>query len=218
MDAESHQQAQEWARAVGMQVLDWTWRGFEALRINLLGGIDLNEPLEQLERDLTSHHFREIQQLWKRETDGFSAISPQPEWPEMATRSPAPAKPPAYDIAFVWNDNPRVAWPLEAKVVATCGTLAPYLSDTAKFTDGTAAPYVREGAQIAYLLSGSAMEFFTNLSTRLALNLTALPAFASRAHRHSDHTRNNAPNLRLHHMAMLCGGAQTQVMLPGFPK
>jgi hypothetical protein len=46
----------------------------------------------------------------------------------MATRSAAPAKPPAYDIAFIWHDNPRVAWPIEAKVVPTPGTLAPGVS------------------------------------------------------------------------------------------
>ncbi|HWM24706.1 MAG TPA: hypothetical protein VNP98_07770 [Chthoniobacterales bacterium] len=216
MDADSQRQAQEWAGAVGTQVLDWTWRAFDLLRSNTLSRIDLDQPLEQLERDLTSHHFREIQQLWKRETDGYSAVSPQPEWPEMATRSPAPARPPAYDIAFVWNDNPRVAWPFEAKVVATTGTLAAYVADTEKFTDGTAAPYIGEGAQIAYLLTGLATEFFSNLSKRLASKLLSPPEFAGRAHRSSNHTRESAPDLRLHHMAMLCGGAQTQVMLPGF--
>src|ERR1700731_1522536 len=163
LDADSHQQAQEWAGHAAIQVLDWTWRAFDLLRTNVLGRIDLNQPLDQLERDLTSNHFRAIQQLWARETEGYSAFCPHHEWPEMATRSPSPARPPAYDIAFVWNDNPRVAWPLEAKVVPNTGTLAKYVADTAKFTEGIAAPFVGEAAQIAYLLSGAATEFFANL-------------------------------------------------------
>ena len=216
MDADSHQQAQEWAGSVALQVLDWAWRSFDLLRINVLSRIDLNQPLEQLERDLVSNHFCEIQQIWALETDGFSSFCPHHEWPEAATRSPAPAKPPAYDIAFVWNDNRRIAWPLEAKVLSTAATLAAYLSDTAKFTDGTAAPFVGEGAQIAYLLSGTAAEFFANLSKRLELKLRSLPEFANRSHRSSDHTRISAPKLCLHHLAMLCGDPERQVTLPGF--
>jgi hypothetical protein len=216
MDADSHQQAREWADAVAIQVLDWTWRAFDSLRTNVLKRIDLNQPLDQLERDITSNHFREIQLLWAQETEGYSALSPHHEWPEMATRSPAPAKPPAYDIAFVWNDNCRIAWPLEAKVLSTSATLAAYLSDTAKFTGGTAAPFVGEGAQIAYLLSGTATEFFANLSKGLELELRSRPEFANRSHRSSDHTRISAPKLCLHHLAMRCCDPERQVMLPGF--
>lgn len=209
MGADSRQQAQEWAGGVATQVLDWTWLAFDSLRTNVLSRIDLNQPLEQLERDLTSHHFREIQQLWAHETGGYSAICPHHELPEMATRSVAPARPPAYDIAFVWNDNPRVAWPIEAKAVPTTGTLAPYLGDTAKFTVGTAAPFVGEGAQIAYLLAGPTDDFFANLSTGLSSQLQSPPEFADRPHRTSLHTRKTAPDLRLHHMAMLCRSDRT---------
>jgi hypothetical protein len=215
MDVESHQQAQEWAGAASLQVLDWTWRAFDALRTNVLNRIDLRQPLEQLERDLTSHHFREIQKLWTRETDGYSAFAPQHEWSEMATRSPAPAKPPANDIAFVWNDNQRVAWPIEAKVVSTVAALAKYLQDTAKFTNGKAAPFVGEGAQIAYLLSGLADSFFLNLSNHFTLEV--VNEFANRSHRCSRHKRTSAPALLLHHMAMLCISCdESHPVLPGF--
>jgi hypothetical protein len=57
MDAESSQQAEDWAAGVSHQVLDWTWRAFDALHKNLLCQIDLDQPLDQLERDLTSNHF-----------------------------------------------------------------------------------------------------------------------------------------------------------------
>ena len=169
-----------------------------------MASVDLTQPLEQLERDLARHHFREINMFWAQETGGECAFTPHHEYPELETRSPAPAKPPAYDIAFVWNANPRIAWPIEAKVVPTPGTLADYLGDVKKFTDGIAAPLSGVGAQIAYLLTGTTDDFFNNLSTRLSIPLQTLAEFSSRAHRVSSHTRNGIPDLELHHMAMFC--------------
>lgn len=205
MDDESRQQAEDWAVGMITQALDWTWRAFDALHADIASRVDMTEPLEQLERDLTSLHFQEIQQLWARETEGYSSVAPVPEWPEMETRSPAPAKPPAYDIAFVWKDNKRVAWPIEAKVVPTPSTLAPYLTDTMKFVNGTAAPFVGEGAQIAYLLTGSTTDFLSNLNEKLSAQLEPVAEFLARPHRSSRHIRKDAPNLNLHHMVMHCG-------------
>lgn len=203
MDDESRRQAEDWAAGVSVQVLDWTWRAFDALRANILPGVDLSQPLEQLERDLTAHHFRQIQQLWAQETGGYSLIAPHHEWPEMETRSPAPAKPPAYDIAFVWDANQRVALPIEAKVVPTPGTLAAYLTDTEKFASGTAAPFVGEGAQIAYLLSGTAEAFLSKLAAGLP-SLSPMAKFKSRDHHFHKIQRTSAPHLRLHHLVMHC--------------
>lgn len=131
-------------------------------------------------------------------------IEPHHEYPELETRSPAPAKPPAYDIAFVWSENPRVAWPIEAKVLSSPNKLADYLGDVEKFTIGVAAPLTGEGAQIAYLLTGTADTFFANLSQRLSSPLLSISAFADRPHRCSTRTRKAAPELHLHHMVMVC--------------
>ncbi|HVU07290.1 MAG TPA: hypothetical protein VHG89_01960 [Verrucomicrobiae bacterium] len=204
MDDESRLQAQEWANGIVSQVLDWTWRAFDMVRASALGSVDLTQSLEQLERDLARHHFREINILWAQETGGECAFMPHHEYPELETRSPAPAKPPAYDIAFVWNANPRLAWPIEAKVVPTANTLADYLGDVKKFTDGIAAPLSGIGAQIAYLLTGTTDDFFNNLRTRLSLPLQTLTEFSARAHRVSSHARKSSPDLQLHHMAMGC--------------
>ncbi len=204
MDDESRLQAQEWANGVASQVLDWTWRAFDMVRAGALGGVALIQPPEQLERDLARHHFREINILWAKETGGECAFTPHHEYPELETRSPAPAKPPAYDIAFVWNANPRIALPIEAKVVPTPGTLAGYLGDVKKFTDGIAAPLSGIGAQIAYLLTGTTDDFFNNLRNRLSLPLQTLTEFSARAHRVSSHPRKSCPDLELHHMAMEC--------------
>lgn len=202
MDDESRQQAQEWANGIVFQVLDWTWRAFDIVRAGSLGTVKLSQPVEQLERDLARHHFREINILWAQETAGECAFTPHHEYPELETRSLAPAKPPAYDIAFVWNANPRITWPIEAKVVPTPGTLAEYIGDLKKFTDGIAAPLSGIGAQIAYLLSGATEDFFNNLHTRLSLPLQTLEGFSARPHRVSFHTRKGNPDLQLHHMAI----------------
>lgn len=204
MDDESRRQAEDWAAGASTQALDWTWRAYDALHANLLSGVDMTQPLDQLERDLTSKHFVELNRLWAAETSGESSIVPHHEFPENESRPGGCGKPPASDICFVWYANQRVSWPIEAKVVQTPGTLAEYLGDVKKFTDGIAAPFVGEGAQIAYLLSGDANDFLSALGARLSLHLQAMPAFASRPHSVSQHPRATAPNLRLHHMVMPC--------------
>lgn len=211
MDDESRQQAQEWVNGVSAQVLEWTWRGFDRLHRSSLATVDINQPLEGLERDLARLHYIEINKLWAQETCGESAITPHHEYPENESRSPAPAKPPAYDIAFIW-ENARVVWPIEAKVVPSPSVLADYVGDVQKFVSGIAAPLSGEGAQIAYLLTGKPNDFFDNLSGKHHYTLTQSPEFKERPHRVTLHTRTQAPNLRLHHLAMFCGADKTQLV------
>lgn len=203
MDGESHRQAVEWATGIAVQALDWTWRAYDTLCLSVLVRVDFNQPLDQLERDLTRNHFAEIQDLWARETNGESSIEPHSEYPELETRAPAPAKPPAYDIAFVWRANRRIALPIEAKVVKTPAALADYLGDTDKFASGIAAPMINQGGQIAYLLKGAAPEFFSALNARLSNRLEAVSEFLHRPHQASQHTRTNHPAIRLHHLVMV---------------
>ena len=80
------QLALEWAEAVSQRILDWVWRGFDALLAGPMARVDLTQPLEQLERDLTNLHFIEIQLLWRTETDGFSSLTPGHEIPEFESR------------------------------------------------------------------------------------------------------------------------------------
>ena len=195
-----------WASSVTTQVLEWTWRAFDSLRQNHLVRIDLNsQPLEQVERDLVANHYVEIQKVFAAETDGYATFVPVHEWPEMETRTTAPAKPPAYDLAFVSSDNPRWAWPIEAKVVSSTGALAEYLKDVNdKFVAGVAAPLVGEGAMIGYLLVTDTATVFANLEKRLNQTLVIVPEFVGRPHRVSRHTRATAPDLCLHHLLMAC--------------
>lgn len=195
----------EWARDVTIQVLGWMWQAFDQFRREYLTRVDFRQPLDQLERDLARHHFVDLQQVFHFATDGFSSLIPASEWPEMESLSTPQAKPPAYDFAFVHVEHRRWAWPIEAKVLQTPGSLHEYVSDVRdKFETGVAAPLVGEGGMIAYLLSGTVEAVFTNLQERLSTSLAVVPEFITRPHRASNHARATAPTVRLHHMVMAC--------------
>ena len=195
----------EWARDVATQVLEWTWQAFDQLRENHLLGIDFSQPLDQLERDLTRHHFINLQEVFHTTTEGFCSLFPAMEWPEMESLTTSQAKPPAYDFAFVHVEHRRWAWPIEAKVLPTPGTMSEYVNEIhSKFVGGVAAPLVGESGMLAYLLSGAADTFFVNLEDRLDSALEVIAEFQNRPHRTSTHSRLSAPTLRLHHMVMAC--------------
>ncbi|MDA1053177.1 MAG: hypothetical protein O3C40_22215 [Planctomycetota bacterium] len=195
----------EWAKDVAVQVLEWTWQAFDQLRVKHFQGVDFSQPLDQLERDLTRHHYVDLQIVFHTATEGFCSLFPEREWDEMESRSTSQAKPPAYDFAFVHIEHRRWAWPIEAKVVKTPKTLGKYVNEIhTKFMGGVAAPLVGEAGMIAYLLSGSAEKFLENLEKPLATALEVITEFSSRPHRTSTHPRPTAPTLRLHHMVMAC--------------
>lgn len=201
-DSES---ASVWAQSVAIRVLRWTWMAFDRLQEEVLDNVDLRQPLEQLERDLVRGHFIRLQAIYFKETRGFAALIPVHEWPELESRSPPPARPPCYDLGFVYQENQRWSWPIEAKVLRTPRALSKYLTDVnVKFGEGTAAPIVGEGGMIAYLLSGKHEDLFARLQERLSAPLFVVPGLEDRPHRASMHQRKIAPELRLHHMVMAC--------------
>src|SRR6266496_1941233 len=158
----------QWAEAVALQVLDWVWRGYDQLRHKHLSRVDLCQPSEQLERNLTLLHFGEIQEIWARETQGFGSLRPGHEIPELENRYSPSAKPPAYDLGFVHAENQRWIWPVEAKVLPTSAALAEYLNDVrGKFVAGIVGPFIGEGGMVGYLLRGSPRDVFDKLVNEL---------------------------------------------------
>lgn len=207
MDEQSLEQARSWATGIATHVLDLTWRAFDKLQTEDLQHVDLRQPLDQLERDLTSNHFMHINKLWSQEDEGYSSICPHHEFPEQETRAGGKSRPPAYDLAFVYTENRRIAWPIEAKVLQSPGSVAQYLDDVDKFVSGKAAPLTGQGGMIAYMLSGHEAELFAEIKRRLKQELLvpAASVLTCRAHKVSHHARVLAPRLQLHHMAMPCG-------------
>lgn len=200
-----------WAESASERILDWVWRAFDALRAGPMARVDMAGPMDQLERDLTDLHFSEIQRLWKEETQGDATFHPGHEIPEYESRQPAPAQPPSYDLGFVLYENPRMIWPIEAKIVPRASELSGYLADVRrKFIAGIAAPFVGQAGMIGYLLAGTAHEVFIALERELSQSLKHHPAFATREHRTSSHARGASPfgrglpDLLLHHLVMRC--------------
>lgn len=203
-DPEDSRLPVEWAESVAVQVLDWVWRGFDAVCEKHLRSADLTSHTpEQLERNLTEFHFLETSLLWAKENGGFSSVQPCHESPELASRSSASAKPPAYDLGFVHIENRRWKWPIEAKVLSTAAAVGDYLKDVReKFIAGVAAPFVGEAGMIGYLLKGVPNEVFDKLADALGQPLLPVDNFKARQHRSSQYDRANAPALRLHHLVM----------------
>lgn len=197
--------AVEWAASITTQVLDWTWRAYDSLCVTFLPHVDLTQPLEQIERDLARNHFVAIQVLFQSETEGFATFVPTREWHELETRSRGNALPSSNDFAFVSTTCTRWAWPMEAKVIPASGSVTEYLKDVeGKFAKGVAAPLVGEGAMIGYLLTNELSRVVANLSERLNQTLEPVAEFASRPHHTTTHSRDLAPDLRLHHLLMNC--------------
>ena len=134
-----------------------------------------------------------------RERSDRSARTLRLSWPDsVRVGIPRP-----YDFAFVWYDNQRVAWPVEAKILRTPLSFAEYLNDVQKFTSGIAGPFVGEGGLIAYLLSATASDFFHGLANELNHAIQTVSELRLDPIVHP-HICEGAPDLRLHHMAMRC--------------
>jgi hypothetical protein len=206
----------QWAESLSVQVLEWVWRSYDQLRDRHLARVDFAQSAEQLERNLTLLHFGEIQEIWARETDGFSSLRPGHEIPEFENRISPSAKPPAYDLGFIHTENQRWIWPVEAKVLPTSAALAEYLNDVrGKFVAGIAGPFVGEAGMIGYLLQGLPQDVFDKLIRELGQPLLSVPEFSVRQHRSSQHLRTDAPLLRLHHLIMELTGSSPAVGVAG---
>jgi hypothetical protein len=188
-------------------LLRLVWKGFDSLSADL-SAIDLSEPLDDLERDLT----QQLEKRVRREMTGFEAFELQHGPYERESRKVAPAQPPQYDLAFALRSNERVMWPLEAKAIVAAGRISDYVKDLQEqYLTFRYAPFSREGAMLGYLLSGDPIEVFTNLSVELSCSLVTHPEFATRNHRISDHARtppvgSSYPSqFRCHHMIFRLG-------------
>jgi len=129
---------------------------------------------------------------------------------ERETKMPPPAQPPQYDIAFVLYHDERIMWPVEAKVLATDGTVADYVTDVREqFLTCRYAPFSSEGAMLGYLLSGDPDTAFASIAAKLPRLLEVHPAFLHRPHRISHHKRRvprgkpYPPEFACHHLVML---------------
>jgi hypothetical protein len=173
--------AAQWARNSEAIMLQRVWQAFD-----LLG---LTRPVfdgSDLERSITER----LEACIQDNMSGDEPFTVQHGPHERETKQPPPAQPPQYDIAFVFRADPRVMWPLEAKVLETPRALAAYVADVNdQFLTCRYAPFSPSGAMLGYLLTGSATDVFATLTARLSCKLESSAHHSERTEKYSNHVR-----------------------------
>jgi len=180
--------ADAWAESVVEEMLTLVWGGFDQMKRKILAKVNFNQPLHQLERTLTDAHVTEITLLWKANRTGFESFLPKHEaWEPSSIASPS-AMPPSYDIGFENVNDPRLRWPVEAKVLTRPTDVLRYLGDLRqKYLTGVGAPFSTEGALLGYLIAGQPADTLSAIELSLG-TLKSFPLFASRHHQTSEHS------------------------------
>ena len=197
--------AREWNRNVSNTLLAFVWQAYDDFCNDVLSHIEHELDNEQLERSITQL----LEPKINRVMTGDEPFYVQHEVYEYETRKSSSAQPPQYDIAFVLNQNPRVMWALEAKVLPTDDSVSPYLNDLKnEFLTCRYAPFSSEGAMLGYLITGEPGTVFCNIEKKVPCKLHHHSAFPNRNHRYSEHSRQVPPNkpypahFRCHHLIL----------------
>ena len=168
------------------RLLELIWKGYDAFCAECLSQVDCSEDDGDWERDIT-------QLLELKIREGMTGLEPfviQHGPYEHESWLGPPAQPPQYDIAFKLRSNPRVMWPLEAKVLRTDGSVAEYIKEIrGNYLTCRYAPFSSEAAMLAYLLKGDSQVAFSNIGIKGNWKLNTHPQFPDRDHRMSDHKR-----------------------------
>jgi len=176
-----------WKAAGSVILLRLVWSSYDLFYQEVLAQVDCTQDDDDLERDITQLIEPKIQEIMS----GYEPFYVQHGPYEHETRQPAPAQPPQYDIAFILRDNPRVMWPLEAKILRTEGNVGNYVNEIKDdFLTCRYAPFSNEGGMLGYLLHGDCGRAFANISDKGEWRLVNHPDFPNRAHKISNHRRN----------------------------
>ena len=147
--------------------------------------------------------------------DGFMPVDVQHGRFEHESRSRAKrnAQPRQYDIAFYWIDDPRLMWPLEAKVLKSDSDTEENLKNyvdtiTTRYLKCDYAPFSSGGAMVGYLKVGDSEAVAAHIAARLGCCLRQYATFPARCHKTSDHRRtipagkDYPSEFRCHHLIM----------------
>lgn len=198
--------AQTWSDGAIEIMMRASWKGYEELTAKVLQEVDTTQADEELERGISQL----LEPCIRRHLSGDEPDFVQHGSYEFATRKPAPAQPPQYDIAFVLRENGKVMWPLEAKVLRTDRAVSRYVRDIREeFLTGRYAPYVDGGGMLGYLFGGSSVNALSHIESALGCPLNRFRGLDPDVHRVSLHTRRlKEPEFlsgvfRCHHLIML---------------
>lgn len=178
-----------WPQEVVPQLLALLWEGYDRLHSAKLSQVNVEDADIQLERSVTALLHDEIQMIIA-ERGGFAGFLLRHESWELETCELRPSRPPQYDLAFVWFENPLVQWPCEAKVLRTAGAVSEYAADVRNaFLTCIYAPFSNSGAMLGFLFQGEVSVTLERVSATLPAPLVPCPQHAARSHRISRHVR-----------------------------
>jgi hypothetical protein len=192
------------------RLLEFVWKAYDRLCIEALRNMDCSLEDEDLERDITEHLVLMISDVMT----GYEPFCAQHGPFERESRLGGSAQPPQYDIAFKLRCNPRIMWPLEAKVLRTDGTVAEYIEAVrSNFLTCRYSPFSSEAAMLGYLLSGTSEKALASIAKKGGWEFARHEHFIERDHRTSDHKRSvpcGKPypiEFRCHHMIFRLGNS-----------
>jgi hypothetical protein len=211
-DAEFTSTLEELQRDGVRTMLEYLWAGFDAFKDQV---IDRNEePTRRdadLERDLMDLFVPYVSRL-------IPARSPyylHPEKKEHESALPG-AQPPEPDLSFVFFSNPRVTFPVDAKVVEKDrpSAVTDYVNTVNdRFVACVYAPFSKHGAMLAFFLAGSVKTLLSNIRAGLGCSLSRGSYFRGRYHKTSEHERMaaacNHKSFTCHHLVMPVGAGVT---------
>jgi hypothetical protein len=186
-------------------MLEFVWAGFDGFKAEIL---DKNPPPTRdnldLERDLTEMLYPYINLALPASLPYFL----QHERKEREQALPG-RQPPEPDLSFILYANIRVSFPMDAKVLErdTVAAMADY-ADTVqnRFVSCVYAPFSKEGAVIAFLLTGSVKTVFQSLGTAMGCTISRVAYISNRNHRTSSHDRSvvvcKYKKFRCHHLLL----------------
>lgn len=171
-----------WMTSPATRFLDFVWRAYD----DTLGSPFDPDPAD-LERSITQLLEPRIREAMTGDEPFYVQHGPY----ERETMKPPPAQPPEYDLAFVFRADPRIMWPLEAKVLETPRRIAYYVHDvTREFLTCRYGPFSDSGAMLGYLLQGVPEDTFRAIEKSLNTALQPVPEHAGKPTRRSSHHRS----------------------------
>jgi hypothetical protein len=189
-----------WKTVGSVILLRLVWTGYDSFYKEVLSQVDFSKNDDDLERNVTQL----LEPKIRDSMCGFEPFDVQHGPYEEETRQPAPAQPPQYDIAFFLRSNPRIMWPLEAKILRTDGNVGNYVNEiNDDFLTCRYAPFSNEAAMLGYMITGDYDKAFANISSNGKWALSSHPDFNNRPHKVSSHKRQ-VPNGKKYPIEFQC--------------
>ncbi len=183
-----------WNESMTRTLLEFVWRGYDALLAVTLARVRWDADYREVERSICQAFDPMIRDAMTDHAACYIQHAPY----EYESGFDGRAQSPQYDLAFVLYSDPRIMWPLEAKVLNTDRdterNLKNYI-DTVKGRYLTCyyAPFSNGGAMLGFLKVGDSAAVLDHIEARLASALIPYAPFPNRPHRVSAHPRTVPP-------------------------